>query len=367
MAFRRASDKQESRSLRKDSRQPRQVLIVDDEESLAYFLQQGLLEVDASWQIDTASTGEEALIKINRYAYRLIIADLRMPGLNGLELLQMVRVLEPETRVILMTAYGSAQVEAEARRLGAYRYVNKPFRIADMQQWVREALTQAAGPAHAAPPPTEEPPPAAKPLPEPSSPPPEMREKASTQIATLRFRLGAQAVFLADLKGNSLVENGHIEGVDLAGLARLLGQGWQALSSSDALPKGEAVSYSLAQKGPGYALYSVNVGNAGVLGLLYGQASQTRRQESVLQQLADAAEQLAALMTESPSEPFHEKPATLDLDQPTKETEAPSAAVSESEPIETPEGRAEHEVLSFEQARARGLISDDLLSKIEGS
>jgi two-component system response regulator PilR (NtrC family) len=120
----------------------RNILIVDDEESLAFFLQQSLLEGNKDWQVETAESAEEALTKLNRRHYQVIIADLRMPGINGLELVTAVRAIDPATQVILTTAYGSDAIEAEARRLQVYKYVTKPFKMEAMRTLVRSALEE---------------------------------------------------------------------------------------------------------------------------------------------------------------------------------------------------------------------------------
>lgn len=116
------------------------ILIVDDEESLAFFLQQTLLESNSGWQVETAESAEEALNKLNRRNYEVIVADLRMPDTNGLELVRAIRTISPATQVILMTAYGSDSVECEARRLQVYKYVTKPFKMETMCNLVQSAL-----------------------------------------------------------------------------------------------------------------------------------------------------------------------------------------------------------------------------------
>jgi DNA-binding NtrC family response regulator len=116
------------------------ILIVDDEESLAFFLQQGLLEGNSNWHIDTASSGEEALVKLANRRFEVIVADVRMPGINGLQFAEAVRAIDPTTQVILMTAYGTEGIEVEARRLRVYKYVTKPFRLETMRALVQSAL-----------------------------------------------------------------------------------------------------------------------------------------------------------------------------------------------------------------------------------
>ena len=90
------------------------ILIVDDEKPLVGALQQ-ILSLDfPEAQIDAAFSGEEALSRLASTGYDLIIADLRMPGFDGLELIKGVRYMEPEVPIILMTAFGSDTVRGQA-------------------------------------------------------------------------------------------------------------------------------------------------------------------------------------------------------------------------------------------------------------
>ena len=82
------------------------VLIVDDEEKVVFFLRESLEELGRDFTIGTAKSAEEALEKIETHPYDLVISDLRMPGIDGLQLLERVKERHPKTRFVLMTAYG---------------------------------------------------------------------------------------------------------------------------------------------------------------------------------------------------------------------------------------------------------------------
>jgi DNA-binding NtrC family response regulator len=105
------------------STRPR-VLVVDDKESLRDLLVR-LLE--PSCDTTAASSGEEALDLAHPGAFDVIVSDIRMPGLDGLELLARVKEVDPDVEVILVTAYASVQSAVEAIRAGAYDYLPKPF------------------------------------------------------------------------------------------------------------------------------------------------------------------------------------------------------------------------------------------------
>jgi two-component system response regulator PilR (NtrC family) len=122
----------------------KRILVVDDEESSAFLLSENLAELGPEYRVETACSSEEALQKIAAEPFDLVITDLRMPGVDGLELLERVRAAHPQTWVILTTAYGSEEVEARAHSLGVYRYMAKPFLIEDLLDAVREALEGTA-------------------------------------------------------------------------------------------------------------------------------------------------------------------------------------------------------------------------------
>jgi DNA-binding response OmpR family regulator len=122
------------------------ILVVDDERQLAYYLRQTLLLELPGIDVDTAYSGEEALSHMAKSAYDLIIADLRMPGFSGLELIKGVRYLDDKVPIILMTGYGSSGLREEASRLGATSYVDKPFDVGEMLDAVRALLPQREGP-----------------------------------------------------------------------------------------------------------------------------------------------------------------------------------------------------------------------------
>jgi DNA-binding NtrC family response regulator len=118
----------------------KRVLVVDDEARLAFLLKQSLLGLGPDYDIQTANTGYDALSIMEREPCDLVITDYRMEGMGGLDLMKAIRSKRPATLVILMTAFGSDEVQAEAERLQAYRYITKPFPIEEFQRIVREAL-----------------------------------------------------------------------------------------------------------------------------------------------------------------------------------------------------------------------------------
>ncbi len=118
------------------------LLLIDDEADVQYSFRRifGAPEI----ALTTASSGEEGLEIIPKLQPDLVIMDLRMGGMSGLETLRRLRQSDPKLLVILMTAYGTTQTVIEAMKLGAYDYLLKPFDVAKLKQIVAAALKAAA-------------------------------------------------------------------------------------------------------------------------------------------------------------------------------------------------------------------------------
>lgn len=114
------------------------VLVVDDDESLRRVLQVQLQ--DLGYEVATASDGNDALASLARSASELVLTDLRMPGMSGIELLKRIRDEHPEIVVVVITAFGSIETAVEAMRTGAYDYVTKPVMTEALELTVAKAL-----------------------------------------------------------------------------------------------------------------------------------------------------------------------------------------------------------------------------------
>ena len=114
------------------------ILIVDDEALIRKSLGQVLSR--KGYAVTTAATAEEARRVFSPDEFALVLLDLRLPDGSGTELLQEFRALQPDLLVIMMTAYGSIESAVEAMRMGAYDYVNKPFKSREIEVIIRLAL-----------------------------------------------------------------------------------------------------------------------------------------------------------------------------------------------------------------------------------
>jgi len=100
---------------------------VDDEESMRFFLRRGLIK--AGYHVDEASTGQEAIEKLGALPYDVVLTDLVMPEVGGLDVLAAAQEMDAAAIVILMTAFGSVDNAIDALRLGAFDYLSKPFEM----------------------------------------------------------------------------------------------------------------------------------------------------------------------------------------------------------------------------------------------
>ena len=113
------------------------ILIVDDDKSIRYSLKRMMEE---KYSILTAQNGEEALTRVKESSPDLILMDIKMPGRSGIEVLKEIKLIDPKSLVIIMTAYGTTETAIEAMKYGAFDYILKPFPIPQMKGLVEKAL-----------------------------------------------------------------------------------------------------------------------------------------------------------------------------------------------------------------------------------
>ena len=123
----------------------KRVLVVDDEADMLWMLQRNLNKDMDDVEILAAESGEEALAILSDKKVDLVISDINMPGMNGLDLLVEINNRYPETGVIIMTAYPSNTYENQAMLSGSLRFIEKPFDIKEMRKIVEETLHSEEG------------------------------------------------------------------------------------------------------------------------------------------------------------------------------------------------------------------------------
>jgi len=116
----------------------KKILLVDDEINILKVISAALTE--ENFQVETARTGEEALVRLNEKSFDLIISDFKLPGMNGDELLEKAKSLNPTLPFILITAFGSIQKAVASMKKGAYTYLAKPVNMEALVLIANEAI-----------------------------------------------------------------------------------------------------------------------------------------------------------------------------------------------------------------------------------
>ena len=114
------------------------ILVADDEQSMREFLD--IMLKKEGYKVSLASNGEEVVKLIDNDLFDLVLLDIRMPKLDGLSALKRIKAIAPETIVIMITAYASADTAIKAMKEGAYDYITKPFKIEEIKLIIKNAL-----------------------------------------------------------------------------------------------------------------------------------------------------------------------------------------------------------------------------------
>ena len=317
----------------------RRILVVDDKPTVAFFLGKTLECSNREYHVSIAHSGEEAIEIFGSTSIDLLVTDLCLPGISGLELIRHVRALSPQTRTILITAYGSDEIEAEARRLETYRYITKPFDIGNFTRVVEGALchTEASQSRLLT-------------LPNRSV------GSVTQQLEELRRDVGAQCIFLADTQGQRLAEAGDATELNTPTLLSLLsgslattGALAQQISDTGVLARPVRDQRQVANlnfyAGTRYEIYSTNIGDNLFLAIVFDRQVQTSRIGIVWVYTQRTIKRLYSNLSTADSTPV---------------------GLNDRAPGVTPEDRGrngedepEREHLDMETAIARGLIATD--------
>jgi len=118
------------------------ILVVDDEAPVRDIVKKGLSKM-GGYDVEAAQNGLEAIEKMERDVFDLVLTDLKMPEMDGLDLLKTIKGTRPETMVILMTAYGSIETAVEAMKMGANDYITKPVDFNDLLIHISKAQKES--------------------------------------------------------------------------------------------------------------------------------------------------------------------------------------------------------------------------------
>ena len=121
---------------------PAQILIVEDDRKMRLALRE--IMTNEGYTVDSVETGEAALERADGSGYDLVITDLKLPGIDGMDVLRAIRKSRPETSVVIITAYATVDTAVEAMREGAEDYISKPFNLDEIRLIVRKVLEKKA-------------------------------------------------------------------------------------------------------------------------------------------------------------------------------------------------------------------------------
>jgi DNA-binding NtrC family response regulator len=118
------------------------VLLVDDEEEFVQTLSERLALRD--YDITTSLSGDDALEKVKHYNYDVVILDVAMPGVDGIDALREIKKMKPLTEVIMLTGHGTVETAIEGMKLGAFDFLMKPCNTGDLDTKIKKAQVRKA-------------------------------------------------------------------------------------------------------------------------------------------------------------------------------------------------------------------------------
>ena len=116
------------------------ILVVDDEENAREGLSKILTK--EGYRIETAANGKEAVDALKHRSFDLVITDMRMPLMDGFEVLREIKKMKESVGVIMITAYGEVESYLEAMDMGAFEYINKPVRVNELKKVIIKVLAE---------------------------------------------------------------------------------------------------------------------------------------------------------------------------------------------------------------------------------
>jgi CheY-like chemotaxis protein len=297
------------------------ILVVDNEPSAVAFMGESLEHSHWNCQVSVARSADEALEVLDASSVDLVVADLRTPGIRGLELIRRVRRSSPQTRTVLITAYGNDEAEAEAHHLEAYRIITEPLETLDFTWAMQEALRDVAisQPGFVV-------------LSDVSF------EAITRQLEHLCRNVGAQCILLADMWAQRLAQAGVTTGLDTNALLSLLSRDFATIGALDCQVGSSKATQITFHAGNRYEIYSTTVGDNLFLAMVSDLQSQDNHISSIWLHTRRTVKRLLSILstagaivaTQSPDASFGSSLMT-ELDALLAEDPLPSAPSRETE------------------------------------
>ena len=261
-------------------RDPR-ILVVDDESPTRNFIVDGLNALGITDHAIGVASGEDALASADQPAPDLVISDIRMTGLNGLDLARCLHQSYPQTKVLLISGYTTRDIEKAAAALGVEALLRKPFGLNTLGEAVRAALNRAPAAAD-----------------RPGLPPAKF-EALTRQIDILKRDAGAQWIGLLDHDGQIVIRAGAPD--DFGELLKpATTRGWASVITATAATLGACFLYI---EGQPHDIYLTSVDHRYCLTFIYDRRWQNNRVGAVWLTAKHGAQELARVLAQPPGQP----------------------------------------------------------------
>ncbi len=232
------------------------VLIVDDAKDILFLLTHSVRRMSPDYEVSTATDGPTAIAQIQKRTFDLIITDYMMPGMTGLQLVQEVRQISPQTQVVLMTAYDSAALRTQVEDMQLGGFVGKPFTVPQVVKMVERIITQTNQPVET----------------EPDTSP-AMSQTVYEQLKTLHGKTGAHNVLLLNSAGYPLRVVGHADQSKISRLASFVSANFLAVTELASLLGDNSSTFkSSYYEGSNYNIYAYDINGEYLLAVIFGTA-----------------------------------------------------------------------------------------------
>ena len=250
------------------------IIIVDNDHRVSNTLRSNLQLSGQDFTIVDAPSGEEALLELSRGGVDLMVTDLVLPGISGLELLEKARTESPDARAIIVTGSPSVEARDRAEELGVIAFLTKPIRTSHFLEAVSRALElKDEDGAHSA---------------------EEEREFIAQWLMSMQTELEAEATFLVDARGEIVVEAGEIDAVDLRMALPSLMSAFEAGVEISGVLQKEVPANFMYFDGESYDFYQASVGADHALVIVFESKKGAKQIGAVLQYSRQAATDLVS-------------------------------------------------------------------------
>lgn len=347
------------------------VIIVETDHLVSNTLRASLQSSGQQFTIIDAPSGEEALLELSRGGVDLVVTDLDLPGISGIELLERLREQDPGVHSIVVTGDPTPEAQSKAHALGVIAFLRKPIRTSHFLEAVSRALQLKSGNGAAA---TEE-----------------EKQFVAEWLMSMQHELGAEATFLLDNEGEIIVEAGELAEVDLREALPALMQAFEAGVQISELLETAVPANFMYFDGERYDFYLASAGGDHALVIVFKAKTGAKQIGAVLQYCRKAATDLVSGLysvgevkvsasnagssgrasndegAPAPDEPEPaEKPASKEVSGPDLESAADSLNKQDAESFWSKAteksgdtGPIDESTLSWEEAQKRGLLDEE--------